>query len=128
MDPSPLERAVIEMTLRGEHPVLKKLRSQWEAASVQAREFTGVGLYANLEVLAPSQTLSTKKRFTFGDVVIDFPGLSAPVGSVLFIDGGVLSVLELYTHGDPWPQDDSSFTLRYAREPRTLEVLDTVDP
>jgi hypothetical protein len=128
MNPSPLERAVVGMILFGEHPVLEKLRSQWEAASVHSRELTGVGFYANLEVPMSVQSLSSKNRFAFGDVLVDFPELTAPVGSVLFVDEGRLSVLELYTHGEPWPEDDSRFALRYVREPRTFETLNSLVP
>jgi hypothetical protein len=128
MEPLPLERAVMEFLLRGDHPVLKTLEAQWRLASIRDREFTGVGLFANIDVSHSAKSLSNARRFTFGDVLVDFHGLKAPVGSVLFIEDGKLSTLELYTHGEPWPADDSRFTLRYQQEPRSLISLDGIEP
>src|SRR5579859_7773380 len=61
---TPLECAVMEHTLSGEHPVLGVLREQWAICTVSRREFTGVGSYTTLLVPPSARALSTRRRFT----------------------------------------------------------------
>ncbi len=44
----PLERAVVDMLLAGDHPLLRSLRHQYEDATVRGRTFTGVGFWLDL--------------------------------------------------------------------------------
>jgi hypothetical protein len=46
---------------------------------------------------------------------------------VLFVEGGRLAVLEMFTYGDPWPDDTSVFSIQRAPKPRDLRELETVE-
>jgi hypothetical protein len=118
-----LEAAVLEMLLRGDHPLLGVLRSQPASASVSSRELTGWSFFTKFEV-PPSAPRSTPPKFQVGDVEATVPGRELPLGLVVFIDDGRLLMLEGHTYGEaPWPETLDTFTLRYEREPRSLEHL-----
>ena len=123
MKPTALEDAIVELLLRGEHPGLDILRSQWAGSEVTNRETSGVGGFVTIKVPASSPVLAAKKRFTLGDVVLDLPGREAAIGAVLFVENGVLDMLELFTFDGAWPEDTSGFKVSCTREPRVLPEL-----
>ena|ERR1700733_14165224 len=127
MNPTDLERAIMDFLLGGDHPVLAVLRSQWAQARVTGRELTRVGFFLKMHVPPSARLATTKRLFTLGDdVVIDLPGRETIAGVVLFVRNGILDLLELYTFDSPWPIDTSGFVVRYSREPHDLSVLDNV--
>jgi hypothetical protein len=123
VEPSPLERAVIDATLAGRHPVLAVLRRQWATAAVTHREYTGVGIYLTIEV-APHAPPILLKRLLFGDVIVDLPSKRDAIGSLVHVENGRIVYLELYTFDTPWPEDVNGFVLRYMKEPRSFADLD----
>lgn len=126
IEPTDLERSIMALLLRGEHPALEVLRRQWHEAKLTSREMSGVGSFLRISVPVSVPVVLTDRRFTLGDVVVDLPGCRDAVGAVLFVEGGVLSMLELYTFDRPWPDDTSGFSLRYTREPRILSELEGI--
>jgi len=111
-DLTDFERAVLCKLLSGDHPVLALLRQQLEVCRCTKREATGVGLYTDLDVSAytgPRPQLDLK----FGDVVAEIDGLEQGAGFVLYIEAGLLVMLEGYTFGEPWPDRIDSFKLSY---------------
>jgi hypothetical protein len=124
LQPTDLERSVMALLLRGEHPALEVLRRQWQEARSTRRETSGVGSFLTLDVPASVPALVADRRITLGDVVVDLPACPEAIGAVLFVEGGALSMLELFTFDRPWPDDTSGFSVRYIREPRTLSQLD----
>jgi hypothetical protein len=123
VEPSPLERAVIDATLAGEHPVLAVLREQWTTARVTNRDFTGVGLYLTIEVASDAISVPIK-RLLFGDVIVDLPHKNAAMGSLVYVEDGRLTCLEMYTFDMPWPEDVSGFVVKYRTEPRSFADVD----
>jgi hypothetical protein len=124
MEPTHLESTIMEFLLRGEHPVLAALRRQWTCAKLTDREMTGVGCFVTIEVPHPAPSLTTKDRIALADVAVDLPGREAALGAVVFIENGVLAMLELFTFDGPWPDDTSGFEVKYIQEPRVLSKLD----
>jgi hypothetical protein len=120
---SSLERDVIDATLAGEHPVLATLRNQWATAKVTDRECTGVGIYLTIEV-APNASTLPIERLLFGDVIVDLPTKTDAMGSLVYVEDGRLTCLEMYTFDMPWPEDVSGFVVKHAKEPRSFEMLD----
>ena len=58
----------------------------------------------------------------FGDVIAEIPGLSGGAGFLLYIENGILDVLEGYSYDEPWPTSTEGFTLRFLKgEERDME-------
>ncbi|HOA53256.1 MAG TPA: hypothetical protein PKI05_13460 [Thermogutta sp.] len=111
-----LERAVMEMLLAGDHPVLAVLRAQFDRAKVAQSEFSGVGFFTHFEVPPDVPRLRGRKSFELGDVHADIPGLSVGVGFILFIREGAIDFLEGFTYGDDrWHDKIEQYTLCYEK-------------
>lgn len=107
-----LERAVLERLLRGDHLILKALRTQLQSAEVTSREFTGVGFFTDFKVprsVPPAPTARSHLAIT--GVHAKIPGLERPVGFVLFVEDGYLACLEGFTYDEPWPSVITAFSL-----------------
>jgi hypothetical protein len=48
---------------------------------------------------------------TLGDIGADIPGLAHGAGFVLFVRGGVISMLEGFSYDEKWPESISEFKL-----------------
>lgn len=107
------ERDVINMLLDGDHPFLDVLREQFAVSEVASREFSGAGFYLNLRVPGTSPRLPELKRLCISDVVGSIPSVLGGVGFVLYVENGVLSVLEGYTNGDDWDGAFEGYSLNY---------------
>ena len=120
-----LELAVIEKLLDSSLPALVALRRQIPHLSVKSRKNTGVGFFTEFEMTteAAIATPSTKK-IRFGDVEATIPGLQNGAGFLLFVDDGRLHFLEGYSYDEAWPQQITSFELRYS-DPGRQKVLKT---
>jgi hypothetical protein len=118
-----LERAVIEKLLDGDEPLLLCLRAQVTKLKVASREFTGAGFYTEFDSLGCEEMrISAESKIRFGDVVADLPALKNGIGFLLYVDNGLIHVLEGYTFGEDWPEDVSGFALRYLDQDRTSEL------
>jgi hypothetical protein len=115
-DVEQLEQQIMRMLLGGDDPVLITLRSQLEVAKRKAREMSGVGFFARFDVPGEAPRLPGNPSIRFGDVIAEMEGLRHGAGFVLFIDNGVLAMLEGFTYDEPWPQDISTYKLKYAGE------------
>lgn len=119
----PLEAAVLDKLLAGPHPILNALRRQLTGLTVKRRERTGAGFFTEFSVAessAPASTSSSKLRF--GDVQATIGGLQHGAGFLLYVDGGLLRMIEGYSFEEPWPEEIKAFTLSYV-EPDRKSVL-----
>ena len=107
-----LENTVLQMMLNGDHPVLKYLRPQLELCHVEKRKFTGTGFYTELYVNLNTVVLP-KLSIAFGDIAAEVSGLQYGAGFMLFVEGGLLDVLEGYCYGETWPEQGAKFNLSY---------------
>jgi len=122
-DLEPLEAAVLDKLLAGSHPVLNALRRQLAGLTVKRRERTGAGFFTEFSVAdnsAPAFTSSPKLRF--GDVQATIGGLQHGAGFLLYVDAGLLRMLEGYSYEEPWPEEIEDFTLSYG-DPARKSVL-----
>lgn len=124
MKPTALEQAIVDLLLLGDHPALDVLRRQWATAEITNRAMSGVGCFVAIGVPTGAPILSTDRRITFGDVVVDLADREAAIGGVLFVDQGVLAMLELFTFDGSWPEETDDFALRYTSAPRVLLQLE----
>jgi hypothetical protein len=119
-----LEQHALQMLLAGDDPGLAILRSQLKLAKRKNRENTGVGFFTHFDVPQEAPCLPGKPSIRFGDVIAEIDGLQNGVGFVLFVDKGILSMLEGYTYDESWPPEISGFELRYrSGETRNLSDL-----
>jgi hypothetical protein len=115
---------VLQMLLAGDDPALAILRSQLEVAKRRPRENTGVGFFIHFDVPQEAPRLPGNPSIKFGDVIAEMEGLQHGAGFVLFIDNGVLAMLEGYTYDEPWPEKVSTYELKYmGGKTRDLTVL-----
>ena len=97
-----LERDVMELFLAGDVPNLEILRRQARLATATSRETSIHGFYTRFGLEADVLRFA-EKSLVLSDVLAEVPGLSAPVGFVLFIEDGCIVMLEGYTIADEWP-------------------------
>jgi hypothetical protein len=119
-----LEAAVLDKLLAGDNPALALLREQRRRLCVKKREYSGVGFFTEFELppVAPRLPISTPIRF--GDVLADIDGMEHGAGFVLFIDNGLLTMLEGYSNANEnWPEKISSFRLSYWGLQRDLSAF-----
>ena len=122
-----LESAVLEALLAGDHPVLVGLRAQVPLLAVKAREVSSAGCFTEFTIAdGGGRAPVSSERLVFGDVQATIPGLKLGAGFVLYVNKGLLHLLEGYTFDEPWPESTESFTLAYA-DPARRKVLATLD-
>ena len=123
-DLEPLEAAVLDKMLAGEHPVLTALRAQLARATVRSRELTGVGFFTEF-ALAPDAVSAPVRTLRFGDIQAEVSGLKHGAGFVIFVDDGLLTMLEGYSYGEPWPEKIDEFSISYIEpgRPRLADKL-----
>jgi hypothetical protein len=117
---SKLERAVMEMLLWGDHPVLQLLRLQFQRATLEQREFTGVGFFTHFAIPPDVPRVASPRSFELDDVHADIPGLEHGADFILFIRDGAIDFLEGFTYGDDrWPEQIGDYRLCYLKEEGT---------
>jgi hypothetical protein len=123
------ESRLMEVLLRGDHPVLAVLRAQLEGASVSKREFTGVGFFTTFAVPLTAPRLAVRHPGHLGrDVYADVPGVENGAGFVLFLKDGALDFLEGFTYGEEqFPAEPKNVRLHYLRpgHPGSAELAET---
>jgi hypothetical protein len=113
---SSLEMMVVQQLLAGEHPVLRILQQQFEAARVARRDLTGVGFYTYFSVDDTAPRVNDMDDFCFGDVHADLVGVKNGCGFLLWVSDSVLDNLEGYTYDESWPPNAQVRRVYYMRE------------
>ena len=106
---TPLEKAVLDMMLDKPGEPFETVSQQLAHATVSKREFSGVGFSTDFIVPAAAAVQRDLPSMEISDVGADFPSVQHGAGFVLFIRGGVVSMLEGFTYGEPWPTDTGGF-------------------
>jgi hypothetical protein len=107
---TPLEKAVIAALLEKSGEPFDTARRQLEHASITKREFTGVGFFTEFAIADDAPVRKDLPDATLGNVGADLPGVQHGVGFLLFIRGGVVTMLEGYTYAnDQWPERIDEF-------------------
>jgi hypothetical protein len=83
-----------------------------------------VGFFTDFRHSSEVMRLHAPRDARFGDVLADIEGLEHGAGFVLFIDDGLITMLEGYsTANEPWPEHPTGWTLRYWPPERDLGPL-----
>jgi len=90
------------------------LRAQLKVAKITTRDFSGAGFFTNLAVPDTVERVRAT-RVVIGNVHIASPELENGAGSILFVDGGLLTFLETFTYTDEMWKVPSRFTLSYPK-------------
>lgn len=110
---SPLERDALAIILAPDHPVMNALRRQFERCQVASRETTGVGFFTTLEIAPDVEAAPVKPgRMDLSDVTATIDGLEHGAGFVLFVQDGVLDVLEGFSYDGPWTDMNARYEVR----------------
>ena len=113
-----LESKVMKMLLSDGDEVLAGLRRQFAACKVVNREATGAGFFTTFHVPSTMARVAGGKSFKFGDVNATVVGLQHGAGFVLYVNEGILEMLEGYSYDEPWPNEVTSFELTYNKGSR----------
>jgi hypothetical protein len=109
------EHQFLDALLAGSHPALAVLREQLASASVERREFSGVGFFTHFAVPSNAPRLPVR-RWVLSDVGITHPALQNGGGALLFVEDGALTMLEAYVYGsETWPKRDDGFEVAYLK-------------
>jgi hypothetical protein len=82
---------------------MNSLRTQFERCRVAARKPTGVGFFTQLHIPDDAEPAPVKPgRMSLGNVVATVDGLQHGAGFVLFVENGVLDMLEGFSYDEPW--------------------------
>jgi hypothetical protein len=120
MKPSAIEHQCLDALLAGSHPALAVLREQLNCATLERREFTGVGFFTRFAVPQNAPRLPVR-RWVLRDVGIAHPALLHGGGALLFVKDGALTTLEAYVHGlEKWPDVEDGFQVSYLERSRTF--------
>ena len=107
---TPLEKAVIDTLLETGGEPFDTARQQLARASIIKREFTGVGFFTEFALAADAQVRRDLPDATLGNVGAELPSLQHGAGFLLFIRGGVVTMLEGFTYADDqWPERTDEF-------------------
>jgi hypothetical protein len=121
------ERAVLAKLLDGEHPILAALRSQLSTLVVGAREASGVGCFTHFAPGPETRAVpSLPPRFVISDVEAAMEGLARGAGFLVFVENGLLTMLEGFSYDEPWPATITGLSLWY-RDPARTQVLASLD-
>ena len=117
---SEFERRSLEKLLEGEHRLLGALRLQLEHCRVRSRDLTGGGIFVELDVdHAVSSADGPWPTSPIRNVGCKFEHMNHPVGLMLFLHNGYLSMLEGYAYGEDWPPQGTKFELHFEGERQT---------
>jgi hypothetical protein len=112
MELSNFEKIVLKALIKGD-PEEDTIRQQLTGATVIDREYTGVGLYTNIEVPENKPLLSKSNRYIdeTPKTHLEHPELEAGAGVLLWFKDGKVSTLECYTYDGEWPKNEALFTV-----------------
>ena len=75
---------------------------------------SGFGFFTHFDVPPQAPKLQGRPSIRFGDVYATMDCLEYGAGFLLFIDNGVLTMLEGFTYDEPWPETVGVFKLEYS--------------
>jgi hypothetical protein len=109
---SKFERELIEIMVELD-PEREILLQQLADATVRSRDFTGVGVYVEIQVPDGLPKIMTTSRYIEQTPKAHFthPNLTDGGGALLWFDSGTMCMLECYSYDGDWPSDESLFNI-----------------
>ena len=112
MQLSDFEKLVLSALIEGDAEQAT-LTEQLASATVEKRDYTGVGLYTKLIIDSRTPRLERPGRYVeeIPKTHLTHPALSAGAGAMLWLSDGRADTLECYTYEGDWPSDESQFSI-----------------
>ena len=117
MQLSNFETLVLSSMIEGDEEQ-QTLAEQLASATVEKRDYTGVGLYTKLVVDPKSPRLKQPGR-RFEEIPrahFSHPALPAGAGAMLWLAEGRMDTLECFTYEGDWPGDEGPFSISTYRD------------
>lgn len=112
----------MDVVLSGDTTILNILQNQYKTSSITNIEKSPVGCFVEFEI-SGNATKIDKKSAYIGDVFIECEQLNSEIGVILFVEEGVISMLEFYTYGDDeMPERFEKYRFYYENGQRDLET------
>ena len=106
---TPLERAALDLLLRGNHERNRVLRDQIAGCREVMREFSENGFRCCFTGLSHTTPLPLKAAFALGGVMVMFEGLGNLGVFRLHVEDGYVSTLRGSMHNQHWPESGRAF-------------------
>lgn len=118
---TPLEKAALDMLVSRDEPGYGALRRQAKNCHAVSREMTGAGFFTKLRVKvdcpeapgAVGNPLGQGHAFA-AEPFAELEGLDGGAGFVLWLEDGVIDMLEGFSYLTGWPDPIGGFDLRMA--------------
>lgn len=124
IEPTKLEKELMNALLEGNDRIRKTLRFQWENSSISSRELSGAGFFLhfnipeNIPKIKGKQNIEISRNKKGLSIAANIPEVKHGTGFILFVRDGKIDWLEGFTYADPWPENVSDFKLEYIKIPK----------
>ena len=119
-------KMLMPLLLKGADPFCAVLREQYRRSRIVRVELTGLGFYVDFDVAEDAPTTSPPS-FTGGDADIRIDTPHHPGGCVVYVRGGRLQTLEVFTFDGVWAEESRLVSVEsvdslcpYAERPEAL--------
>jgi hypothetical protein len=112
---SKFETDVIQKILDSDGNLHPKLQEQVKLASVKDREYTGVGFFLYFKFVSSVLPLGKNPSFVLSNVAADIKGLEHGATFSLWIENGLLYMLEGKSMDGKWIKDITQYNLYYIK-------------
>jgi hypothetical protein len=89
------------------------LRKQLGVCRVVSRKFSGAGFFTTLAV-PDDLRVAAPGRLVLGDAQADIHGLLHGAGFLLWVEDGMLTMLEGFSYDEPWPDRTGTYVVSSA--------------
>lgn len=108
---SSLEKDILYLAVQGDGSDRLMIQKQLNIVKVGKRVNSGAGLFVDLMV-SPSENVRVySKRMQLSNIHGECNELSAGFGVTVFVEDGLLKLLELYSYDEGWPEQLTSVKL-----------------
>lgn len=104
------EKEVMENIINEDVELSNVLLKQYNSSFIKSREFTGHGFYTDY-IVDDSLAIKNNLNFELGNTKAEINGLKFGAGFILFIRNGLITTLEGYSYGEPWPSEIKEYKL-----------------
>ena len=114
---------VMRELLDSEIELFRILWEQYTKIEISEIESTEVGFYVNYELKHKEYKSPINGSFKIGDLNCEMDGLKYGIGFLLYVNEGMIKLLEIYTYGEEsWPVKIGKYNFHYIEDER--EILD----
>lgn len=121
-----LEKNVLDKLLFGDIEVLGYLKNQLAYINCFKRQMSGTGFFTEFTI-SEKNFFIPNLTFKLGDVSANIDTLKSGAGFLLYIENGLLSMMEGYSYAENWPPQIDYFELGYIDGKRDTDKLNALN-